>query len=270
MRGAKKPRVILIGGGDLGTGCAHRLFSAGFPVAIVERSTPLAVRRRAAFSEAARQGRTVVQGVTCTRLDLEAMASAKWPQNSIPLLTAPAASVLESVACDVLVDARVAKEKLELRPPPGVFFVALGPGYVAGRDCDAVVETWRGPQLGRVIWSGSATPDTRAPGNVGGETSARVLRAPEPGKLEVMVAIGRRVRRGELVARVGASEVRAAVDGVMRGMLASGDPVRRGQKLGDVDPRDEPPAVDRISDKAERVAAGVVAAVCTRFELGCD
>jgi xanthine dehydrogenase accessory factor len=246
------------------------LFSAGFPVAVVERSTPLAVRRRVAFSEAARQGRTVVQGVTCARLDLEAMASGAWPQNWIPLLTAPAASVLERIGCDVLVDARLAKAKLALRPPPGVFFVALGPGYVAGRDCDAVVETWRGPDLGRVIWSGSATPNTGAPGDVGGETSARLLRAPEAGELEVVADIGRRVRRGELVARVGASEVRAAVDGVMRGMLASQDTVRRGQKLGDVDPRAEPPPVDRISDKAERVAAGVLAAICTRFDLVCD
>jgi xanthine dehydrogenase accessory factor len=225
------------------------------------------VRRRVAFAEAARRGRVVVEGVVCREMRRLEFEHAGWPAGEVALLVEPVERVLARRRPAVLVDARLAKTKLDLVLPEGIFFVALGPGYEAGRDCDAVVETLRGPDLGRVIWQGSAAPDTGVPAPLGGAAAARVLRAPAAGRLRVLADIGERVRTGQVVARVGRAAVRAALDGVLRGMLAEGDRVRRGQKLGDVDPRPDAPPVDVISDKSRAVGAGVLEAVRERFAL---
>ena len=260
-------KVLLLGCGDLGTGVAHVLFSSGFPVAAVELEQPLAVRRRAAFAEAARTGRVEVEGVVCRRVELDEIRRSGWPRDTVALVVAPIAASVAALQPAVIVDARLAKRPLEFAPPPGMFVVALGPGPVAGSDCDAVVETLRGPQLGQVIHRGSAAENTGVPGEVGGATRDRVLRAPASGPLGVLIGIGRRVRAGDVVARVGRHEVRSALDGIVRGMLADGDRVQRGQKLGDVDPRPDAPGVDLISDKSRAVGRGVLQAVCTRFDL---
>jgi xanthine dehydrogenase accessory factor len=260
--------VLLLGCGDLGTGVAHVLFTSGFAVAAVELEQPLAVRRRVAFAEAARAGHVEVEGVVCRRVELEELVRSGWPRDAVALVVSPIATALPALRPAVVVDARLAKRPLEFAAPPGTFVVALGPGPIAGRDCDAVVETLRGPGLGRVIRQGSATENTGVPGEVGGATRDRVLRAPVSGVLTVLGGIGRRVRAGEVVARVGRHEVRSALDGIVRGMLADGDRVQRGQKLGDVDPRPDAPGVDRISDKSRAVGRGVLEAVSTRFGLG--
>ncbi|MFQ5600012.1 MAG: selenium-dependent molybdenum cofactor biosynthesis protein YqeB [Candidatus Krumholzibacteriia bacterium] len=259
--------VLFVGCGDLGTGAAHALFGAGFPVAVVERPLPLAVRRRAAFAEAARSGVVEVEGVRCRRVALAQLAPAAWPGDAIPLVTEPHEAVIRALVPAVVVDARLAKRKLQTAVPDSMFFVVLGPGCAAGRDCDAVIETLRGPDLGRVIWEGGATADTGVPGKLGGVSVERVLRAPHTGSLRVRAGIGARVRAGDVVATVGGEPVCAAVDGVLRGMLADGDRVAAGQKLGDVDPRPQPPPVDAISDKSRAVGRGVLEAVRTRFGL---
>ncbi len=262
-----QPRVLFLGCGDLGTGAAHALYRAGFQVAIAELERPLAVRRRAAFSQAARDGQVAVQGVWCRRIGLEDLDAGPDWKRGVWLLTVPWGEVLASLAPGVLVDARLAKQPLVPRPPRSIFHVALGPGHTAGRDCDVAVETLRGPRLGHVIHSGSAAADTGVPGEVGGETSRRVLRAPHDGVLHVDAPIGTRVRRGDRLARVGETAVCSSLDGVVRGMLADGDRVVVGQKLGDVDPRASAPGVERISDKAGAVGRGVLRAVCERFDL---
>ena len=42
--------VVVRGGGELGTAAARLLFLSGFPVVVLERAQPLAVRRLVAFS----------------------------------------------------------------------------------------------------------------------------------------------------------------------------------------------------------------------------
>lgn len=263
-----KPTVLILGCGDLGTGVAHRLFRAHIPVAAVELQPPRAVRRRAAFAEAVRVGEVVVEGVQCRRVSVEQLVARWGTSDSVLLVVEPLGRVLEHVSPDVLVDARMCKQRLQPRPPRSIFFVALGPGHVAGRDCDVAVETMRGSELGRRIHDGSAAPDTGIPGNVGGATAERVLRAPAAGVLHVHTHIGASVRRGDVVAAIGAHAVRAQLDGIVRGMLADGDVVENGQKLGDIDPRQAAPAVDSISDKARAVADAVWEAVSEHFDLG--
>lgn len=266
-------RVVLVGCGDLGTGVAHRLFVAGFPVVALELERPLAVRRLAAFAEAARTGRVVVEGVPCRLTSLGEVMLGGWERHFVPLVVEPVERALAALSPAIVVDARLAKGRERPVTRAAAFVVVLGPGYVAGRDCDAVIETWRGPTLGHVVWSGETRLDTGHPATLAGAAEERVLRAPIEGLLRVLRGIGARIECGDVVARVEsdpgeAAEVRARVGGVLRGLLAEGDPVAAGQKLGDVEPRPDAPAPDRISDKARAVGDGVLRAILERFQIG--
>lgn len=259
-------RVLFLGCGDLGTGAAHRLFDVGFRVAVLELPVPLAVRRRVAFAEAARRGEVEVEGVVCRRVELAGLRHA-WPSDAVPLVVGDVEPALGALGPHAVVDARMQKRPSALPPHPGRFVVALGPGHTAGVDCDAVVETERGPDLGRVLWTGSAAADTGVPAELGGASAARVLRAPAAGVLRARVGIGDRVRAGDVVGDVGGMPVVSAIGGLVRGFLADGDRVHAEQKLGDVDPRPSAPSPDRISDKARAVGDGVLRAIRRAFDL---
>ena len=117
--------------------------------------------------------------------------------------------------------------------------IGLGPGFTAGVDCHAVVETHRGHWLGRVYWQGSALPDTGTPGEIGGTVVAgRVLRAPTDGILLARAAIGDQVTTGQVVATVAGSELSRWLRwrAVAR-LIRSGARVAAGVKVGDIDPR---------------------------------
>lgn len=257
-------RILFLGGGDLGTGAAHRLFREGHAVAVLELPQPLAVRRSVSFAEAARSGESRVEGVVCRRVTLASLRR-RWPRDAVSLLLGGVEEVILALEPHVVVDARMQKRPSEIRPEAGRFVVALGPGHTVGVDCDAVVETKRGPGLGQVLWAGGAAPDSGVPGDLGGATAARVLRAPGSGVLRTRVAIGQRVGAGEIVGDIDGVEVSSVIAGLVRGLLADGDQVVAGQKLGDIDPRPEPPDADRITDKAHAVGAGVLRAVREHF-----
>jgi xanthine dehydrogenase accessory factor len=148
-----------------------------------------------------------------------------------------------------------------VRVAPRVLHVGVGPGFAAGVDVDAVVETQRGPDLGRVHWSGAAEPDTRTPSPVLGHTDARVLRAPAAGTFAARVDIGAVVAACDVVGDVGGVPVVTAIGGLVRGLLRSGVTVAMGTKIGDVDPRGAGVDPARLSDKARSVAGGVLEAV---------
>jgi len=123
------------------------------------------------------------------------------------------------------------------------------------------VETLRGHDLGRVLLSGSAAPNTGVPGEVGGESARRVVRAPVAGTFRGVRAIGDLVRTGDVVALVDETPVLSPLDGVLRGLLYDGLPVHEGMKVGDVDPRGVVAHCFTISDKALAVGGGVVEAI---------
>jgi xanthine dehydrogenase accessory factor len=143
--------------------------------------------------------------------------------------------------------------------------VGLGPGFTAGTDVDAVVETRRGPRLGRVYWTGSAEADTGEPGEIQGRGASRVLRAPTDGELMACRAIGEIVQEGELVAEVGGVPVTAPFAGLLRGLARDRLQVRTGMKIGDVDPRLKPELCRLVSDKSLAVGGGVLEAVLTHL-----
>lgn len=255
--------VVVRGGGDLATGAVWRLTRAGFPVVVCELARPLTVRRTVALSSAVTDGTVDVEGMVGVRAEA-ADAPALAATGVVPVVVAP---VLPAWDATVVVDARMAKRNLDTALTDAPLVVALGPGFTAGVDCHAVVETLRGPHLGRVRWTGTAAPDTGTPGELGGRAAERVLRAPAAGVATWRVRIGDRVTAGTVLGEVAGRPVRAPFDGLVRGLIAEGTEVPAGLKVGDVDPR---PDADwrEISDKALAVGGGVLEAVLTWWAGG--
>nr|HID14884.1 EF2563 family selenium-dependent molybdenum hydroxylase system protein [Anaerolineae bacterium] len=253
--------VVVKGGGDLGTGVAWRLHRCGFRVLVTETRQPTVIRRAVAFASAVYEGSITVDGVTARLVREDAGIAAAWAAGEVPVLVDPEGAVMRRLQPDAVVDAILAKRNIGTTINDAPIVVALGPGFTAGVDCHAVVETNRGHNLGRVILEGSAEPNTGVPGTVGGEGARRVLRAPAEGIFQAARAIGDRVRAGEVVAYVDDTPVRSQLDGVVRGLLHDGLRVRPGMKVGDVDPRGIVSHCFTISDKALAVGGGVVEAI---------
>jgi xanthine dehydrogenase accessory factor len=255
--------VVVRGAGDLATGSAWRLKRAGFGVVMCELGHPLTVRRSVAFSTAVREGSVTVEGIRAVRVTV-AEAAALAHTDVVPVVVSPG---LPPLRADVVVDARVAKRAGDTTVSDAALVVALGPGFEAGRDCHAVVETMRGPRLGRVFWHGHAAPNTGSPGVIGGRGAERVLRASAAGQVRWRAAIGDVVTADAVLGSVGDVPVRAPFSGLVRGLVADGTTVPKGLKIGDVDPR---AGTDwrEISDKALAVAGGVLEAVLTWMNSG--
>lgn len=254
--------VVVRGGGDLATGAVDRLQRAGFPVVVLELANPLAVRRRVAVAAAVSEGSVVVDGLEARLVESTAEAVAVARSGSVAVLVDAALPELPEPPT-VVIDARMAKHNIDTERGQAALVLALGPGFEAGKDCDAVIETKRGHRLGRVIWEGHAAADTGVPGSVGGEESRRVVRAPGSGPVRWQVDIGDVVEPGQALGIVGAVAVDAPIGGVVRGLIAPGHAATEGLKIGDIDPRGDPAASFEISDKARLVGGGVLEATLT-------
>lgn len=252
--------VVIRGGGDLATGTALRLYRAGMEVVVCETAVPTSIRRTVCFSEAVRLGETEVEGVTA-RLAALADLPDLLGRGIVPVLADPEGACIPALAPDAVVDAIIAKRNLGTHMDMAPVVVAAGPGFTAGVDCHAVVETMRGHYLGRVIYDGAALPNTDVPGLIGGYAGERVLRAPADGVFRGVKRIGDHVRAGEAAGYVDGAPMVCTIDGVLRGLLADGVPVRRGMKSGDVDPRCAPEHCLCASDKALAVGGGVLEAI---------
>jgi xanthine dehydrogenase accessory factor len=255
--------ILLRGGGDLASGVALRLYRAGFPIVIIELPQPLCVRRTVSFAEAVYAGQMIVEGVTARLVSGPDDVPASVKNGEIPVLVDSQAAILRNPLFIIrtLVDARLLKT-----PPPAGYIqsaslvIGLGPGFTAGMDCHAIIETRRGHTLGRVYWQGQTASDTGLPdGN-----PQRVLRAPCEGILVSDSHIGQHFELGKRIALAGEQPVRAPFAGILRGLLHPGLPVHPGMKIGDLDPRDDPALCQLVSDKALAVGGGVLEAILTR------
>ena len=253
-------RVVIRGGGDIATGIALRLYRSGMEVVVCELGYPTAIRRTVSFSECMRLGEAAVEGVTARRAHL-GQVEGLLRQGIVPVLEDPSAGSLPALRPDALVDAILAKVNLGTRMDMAPVVVGVGPGFTAGVDCHAVVETMRGHTLGRVYYSGSALPNTAVPGLIGGFAGERVLRAPAEGVFRQLLEIGARVEAGDIAGAVGEEPMACQIGGVLRGILPDGTPVRKGMKAGDVDPRCEVSHCYTASDKALAVGGGVLEAL---------
>ena len=253
--------ALIRGAGDLASGVALRLHRAHIFVVMTDIEKPTAIRRTVAFSEAIVRGETTVEGVTARRVDTPQQALALLKDNIIPVLVDPEGICISALRPDAVVDAILAKRNLGTRITDAPAVIALGPGFTAGVDCHAVVETMRGHTLGRVYYQGSALPNTGIPGLIGGFSGERVLRAPADGTFRALRSIGDQVKEGDVAGTVNGVPMLCTLTGVLRGILADGTEVHAGMKAGDIDPRCKVEHCYTTSDKALSVGGGVLEAL---------
>ena len=254
-------RVVIRGAGDIASGIALRLYRAGMQVIMTDLPQPTAIRRTVCFSQAVILGSCTVEDVTAVRADTPEAAAGVLAAGRIPVLADPECRCRVPLRPDALVDAILAKRNVGTAITDAPVVVAVGPGFTAGVDCHAVVETMRGHDLGRVWYRGSAQPNTNIPGLIGGYAGERVLRAPADGVFCAVRAIGDQVSAGDVAGTVGGVPMMCTISGTLRGLLADGTPVHKGMKAGDVDPRCQPDYCRRASDKAVAVGGGVLEAI---------
>lgn len=268
----KQDALILVrGGGDLATGTIHRLWSAGLRVLVLEAERPAAIRRQVSLCEAVYEGETVVEGLRGVRIQQLEQAPAVWAQNAVPILVDPAGACIARAKPEVVVDAILAKKNLGTTRDMAPLTIALGPGFVAGQDVDAVVETKRGHRLGRILREGPAAPNTGVPGVIAGYGKERVIHAPTAGVFLDRHEIGDLVEAGETLAVIRGEDgtltpVTTQIGGLLRGLLRSDYPVTPGFKVADVDPRKEELSnCFLISDKSRCIAGSVLELVCAQL-----
>ena len=267
------PLVLIRGGGDLASGVALRLHRTGYKIAILELEKPLAVRRTVSFSEAVYEGLQTVEGVTARLVSADQLQDTMGA-GEIPVLVDPNANILRnqfltSPRSTFVIDARLLKIVPEPLSADVALHIGLGPGFSAGENCHAVVETRRGHTLGRVYWSGSAQSDSGQPEG----DPRRVLRAPHEGVLNALSKISDHVEEGQKIAEVESktgsqiTEIISPIKGILRGLIRSGLEVTEKMKIGDIDPRDDVSFSALVSDKALSVGGGVLEAILTRFPV---
>lgn len=254
------PLVVVHGGGDLATGAIQKLHRAGLPVVVLETARPTAIRRTVALCEAVYTGTYQVEDIACKRVETVNEALACHTQNAVPLLVDPSGESIPSFAPGAVVDAILAKRNLGTHRGMAPVTVGLGPGFIAGKDVTAVIETVRGHDLGRLILQGAALPNTGIPGEIGGKSAQRVLHAPVAGTVRHVNSIGDVVQQGETIFYIGDTPVAAPFTGLLRGLIRQGLKVPKGMKVADVDPRTDV-NVFTISDKARCLGGAVLEAV---------
>ena len=279
----KKDLIVVRGAGDLATGTIHRLKKAGFRLLVLEAEHPAAIRRQVALSEAVYAGSARVEDVEAVRMDVD-LAEKKnrkellepemeriWKKDGVPVLVDPAGLSIAALRPAVVVDAILAKKNLGTTKEMAPLVIALGPGFTAGEDVDVVIETKRGHNLGRVIRSGSAVPNTGIPGIIGGYGKERVMHAQAEGILRNAASIGDIVEARAVIAEIetenGMVPVEASLSGLLRGLIHDGYPVTKGFKIADIDPRkEELQNCFTISDKARCIAGSVLEVICGELE----
>lgn len=279
----KKDLIVVRGAGDLATGTIHRLKKAGFRLLVLEAEHPAAIRRQVALSEAVYAGSARVEDVEAVRMDVD-LAEKKnrkellepemeriWKKDGVPVLVDPAGLSITALRPAVVVDAILAKKNLGTTKEMAPLVIALGPGFTAGEDVDVVIETKRGHNLGRVIRSGSAVPNTGIPGIIGGYGKERVMHAQAEGILRNAASIGDIVEARAVIAEIetenGTVPVEASLSGLLRGLIRDGYPVTKGFKIADIDPRkEELQNCFTISDKARCIAGSVLEVICGELE----
>ncbi len=258
--------IMIRGGGDLASGVALRLIRSGLRVVVTELPQPLAVRRTVSFAEAVYSREITIEEVPAQLVEdpgdtLRILTI--FGKQKVPVLVDPECTSAKALHPSVIIDGRMIK-----RPPEPIgyiprLYLGLGPGFIAGENCQAVVETRRGPSLGRVFWTGGPEEDTGQPEG----DPRRVFRAPAAGEFRAVVNIGDHVAEGQRFAEVGGKYLAAPFPGVIRGLIHPGLRVTEGMKVGDIDARDDPQLCRMVSDKALSVGGGVLEAILSRPDL---
>lgn len=259
-------KVVVRGGGDLASGVSYRLSQAGFPVIVTEIQEPLSVRRTVSFAEAVYAKQIKIEDLIGVLVnDFSAAVEMALQPGMIPVLVDPTGEIIRYWKPVVVIDGIMAKKNIaqtSIQDAPLV--IGLGPGFRAGRDAHAIVETKRGHFLGRVFYTGQALPNTGIPGIVNGIGRQRVIYSKFAGVFSSQREIGDWIEQGQVFGYVDQKPISAQITGRIRGILKPGIRVLSGVKVGDIDPRSDADCW-KISDKALAVAGGVLEIIITNL-----
>jgi xanthine dehydrogenase accessory factor len=262
----KELTIAIKGAGEMATGIACRLFQANCKkIFMMETPNPMAVRRKVSFCEAVYDESAVVENVTAIKIANIDNSQTIWSNNCIPVVVDPGWNAVKAIRPDVVIDAIIAKRNLGTKKTDAPLVIGLGPGFEAGNDVHIVIETNRGHNLGRVISKGRSEINTGIPGNIGGYTKERVLRAPCAGKFESSLNIGNIVKKNDVVGHVGDCPVIAQINGVLRGLIRNKTKVTDHLKIGDIDPRENVEYCTTISEKSRAIGGSVLEAILKKY-----
>jgi xanthine dehydrogenase accessory factor len=254
--------VVVRGVGDIGSAVAHRLFREDCAVIVHDQPKPTTTRRGMAFADAVFDGRARLDGVDAVRVsDFTRARELLGSRQAIPVYVRPLGPLLKVIRPKVLVDARMRKHAVpEIQLGAADFTIGLGPGLMAGRHTDVVIETsW--DDLGAVITKGVSLPLAGEPREIEGHARDRYVYAPFDGVFRTKARIGDAVRQGQEIAEIGFTILLAPLDGVLRGLTRGGVSVSARTKLIEVDPRGMTAEVTGISERPRRIADGVLVAI---------
>jgi len=250
-------RVMVCGGGELGTATAHRLSRAGLEVVVREIARPTAVCRAICAAFAVYEGTALVDGIRFERADGVLQAEDILARRVVPVMAAPSPAMVERLRPLVLVDA------VQPRSPRRLFArdeasltLALGPGRVAGRDVRAVVVTAPLFALGAVLEEGEAS-DAPAAGSA--FHPVHLVTAPARGIFVAHTRIGEAVVEGQTLGIVGQYPLVCPRAGYVRGLLADGIEAVGGRPVAELAASEA--ECFTISGWARAVAGGVLEAV---------
>lgn len=260
-------RILVRGSGDLGSGVVVRLYRAGWKILIAELENPVAVRRSVAFANAVYQDTVTIEGIKAKKITQADEIFPAIRENIVPVMIDADARTRFEFKPHVIVDARMIKRQAEKILDCDALLIGIGPGFMVGENCHAVIESMRGHSLGRVYWQGSALEDTGLPEEVANHKADRVLRSPMSGVVKSEAKIGDKFHKGEIICFVGEKEILAPFDGILRGLIATGVFVEKDTKIGDVDPRVDFDRINCVSDKALAVGGGVLEAILSTNKL---
>lgn len=261
-------KIVVRGGGDVATGSIQKLYRAGFKVIVLEMERPLCIRRSVALSEAVYEGSFIVEDIEAVKVESLNQINSVLDSDKIPILIDPDGKSITEIKPFAVIDATLSKRNIGMSMDMAELTIALGPGYEAGKDVNFVIETNRGHDLGRIIFEGSAQPNTHMPGNIHGYTQDRVYYSPVESIIRVKKDIRSKVKTGEIIALANDIKIVAKVDGIVRGMVRDGTKVDKNVKIADIDPR--PDAMDycfSISDKARNIGGGTLEAIMIGLNL---
>lgn len=257
-----KKLIVVRGAGDIATGTIQKLHRAGFSVIATESPLPSAIRRKVSLCEAVYEGSQTVEDITAVRADSLEEARNILADGKVAVIVDPSCTLLKELRPLAVIDAILAKKNMGTTKEMAPITIALGPGFIADKDVDAVVETMRGHNLGKLLFQGSAMPNTGIPGIIGGIGRERVIYSPYAGRVVTHKEIGDMVEKGEMLAEVDGQPVPASIGGVIRGLIRDGFTVPAGFKMADIDPREtERENCFTISDKARCIGGAVLEAV---------
>lgn len=259
----RAPVAVILGTNDVASAVGLAFNAAGYGVVLSQDPTQPVLRRGMAFDDALWDGTVTLEGVKGVGVDtLVEIVTSFHDRRHISITKMDIGDLICLGLIDVLVDARLRLHalKVDIRPFARVT-VGLGPGFNAGRNVDAAVET--APEAtGRVFRAGGTLAAHGRSAPLGGVGRERFARAPCHGSWRTGAVLGARVTAGDLVGMCGNVPILAPLSGHIRGLVRTDVDVADGVKLAEIDPRpDAPQSWLGVSERARVIAEASLEAV---------